>query len=138
MVTSSPTRTPPVSSAVFHLNPKSFLLMTVLAEAAIRTLPHGSLVAREMLSTSSPTLRFGTIQLPVAANGAEYATDVGDHHVTDLEMNGGVGRINRPCRNRGKWIDGGRHKAPTAKSLARFNIKEGRIVGFVGRNGKDR
>ena len=30
MVTSSPTRTPPVSSAAFHVNPKSFLLMTVL------------------------------------------------------------------------------------------------------------
>ena len=56
-MTSSPTRTPPASSAAFHVNPKSFLLMTVLAEAAIRTLPHGSLVAGEILSTSSSTLR---------------------------------------------------------------------------------
>ena len=53
METSSPTKTPPVSSAVFHVNPKSFVLMMLLAEAAIRTLPHGSLVAGEMLSTSS-------------------------------------------------------------------------------------
>jgi hypothetical protein len=45
------------SSAAFHVNPKSFLLMTVLAEATIRTLPHGSFVAGEMLSTSSSTLR---------------------------------------------------------------------------------
>lgn len=63
----------------------------------------------------------GFVQLQIAADGAEFAADVRDHHVTDLEINGGVGRIDRPCRNRGEWIDGGRHKAPFARSLARFN-----------------
>src|SRR5260221_870516 len=45
----------------------------------------------------------------------QIAADIGDHHVADLEMNGGVGRVDRPCRNRGEWIDGGRHKAPSCQ-----------------------
>ncbi len=77
----------------------------------------------------------GIIQLQIAANGTEFATDVGDHHVAHLEMNGRVGRVDRPGRNLGKWTDGGRHKAPSARSLTRFNGKEGRIAGFVGRKG---
>src|SRR5258708_15130279 len=45
----------------------------------------------------------------------QIAADIGDHHVADLEMNGGVGRVDRPCRNRGEWTDGGRHKAPSCQ-----------------------
>src|SRR5579862_7517055 len=41
-VTSSPTRNPPVSRVVFHVNPKSFLLIFVVADMPIRVLPHGS------------------------------------------------------------------------------------------------
>ena len=41
--TSSPTRKPPVSSAAFHVRPKSFRLSVRLASKPARTLPHGSL-----------------------------------------------------------------------------------------------
>src|SRR5258707_15739497 len=42
MVTSSPTRIPPVSSAVFQVKPKSLRLIFVVADTAIRVLPQGS------------------------------------------------------------------------------------------------
>src|ERR1700720_3634741 len=42
MVISSPTRIPPVSRAVFQVKPKSFRLIFVVAETAIRVLPQGS------------------------------------------------------------------------------------------------
>ena len=43
-MTSSPTRMPPVSSAAFHVRPKSLRLIFVLAEIATRVLPQGSFV----------------------------------------------------------------------------------------------
>jgi hypothetical protein len=43
-VASSPTRIPPVSRVAFHVKPKSFRLILVLAEIATRVLPQGSLV----------------------------------------------------------------------------------------------
>jgi len=52
-----------------------------------------------------PLRDIGIIQLQIAADGTEFATDVGDHHVAYLEMNGRVARSNRPGRNLGKWID---------------------------------
>src|SRR5882724_8666890 len=58
------------------------------------------------------------VQFQIAADSTEFAADIGDHHVAYLEMNGRVGRVDRPGRNRGEWIDGGRHKAPSARSLA--------------------
>jgi hypothetical protein len=54
----------------------------------------------------------GIVQLQIAADGSKLAADIRDHHVADLEMNGRVGRVDRPGRNRGEWIDRGRHKAP--------------------------
>ena len=74
----------------------------------------------------------GLVQLQIAADRAECAADVGNHRVADLEMNGRVGRVDRPGRNRREWIGGGKHKGLSAKSLARFNNKDGRIGGFVG------
>src|SRR5690242_21951890 len=41
--TSSPTRMPPVSSAAFHVRPKSLRLILVVAVQPILVLPHGSL-----------------------------------------------------------------------------------------------
>src|SRR5882762_880238 len=52
MVTSSPTRMPPVSRAAFQVKPKSFRLIFALAEIATRVLPHGSLVGGVGPSTS--------------------------------------------------------------------------------------
>src|SRR5258708_23427968 len=57
MVTSSPTRMPPVSRAAFQVSPKFFRLIFVLAEIATRVLPHGSLVGGVGPSTAKLTLR---------------------------------------------------------------------------------
>ena len=43
MVTSSPTRTPPVSRAVFQVSPKSLRLILAVAVRPMRVLPQGSL-----------------------------------------------------------------------------------------------
>jgi hypothetical protein len=37
----------------------------------------------------------GFVQVQIAANGAEFAVDGGDHHVADLEMHGGAERVNK-------------------------------------------
>jgi hypothetical protein len=42
IVTSSPTRNPPASSATFQFRPKSLRLIFAVAERPIRVLPHGS------------------------------------------------------------------------------------------------
>src|SRR6266853_3874483 len=57
MVTSSPTRMPPVSSAAFQVRPKSLRLILVVAEVAIRVLPQGSFVGGVGPSTAKVTLR---------------------------------------------------------------------------------
>src|SRR5262245_33073050 len=44
-VISSPTTTPPVSSALFQVRPKSLRLIVVVAVAPRLVLPHGSLIA---------------------------------------------------------------------------------------------
>ena len=46
MVTSSPTRMPPVSRAAFQVRPKSLRLIFVVAETATRVLPQGSFAGR--------------------------------------------------------------------------------------------
>src|SRR5208337_799406 len=57
IVTSSPTRMPPVSSAAFHVSPKSLRLIFVVAESPIRVLPQGSLPGAVGPSTLNNTLR---------------------------------------------------------------------------------
>src|SRR6266699_4796947 len=57
MVTSSPTRMPPVSSVAFQVKPKSLRLIFVVAEVAIRVLPQGSFVGGVGPSTANVTLR---------------------------------------------------------------------------------
>src|SRR5690348_1855098 len=57
MVTSSPTRIPPVSSAAFQVNPKSLRLIFVVADNPIRVLPHGSFVGSLGPSTVKVTGR---------------------------------------------------------------------------------
>src|ERR1700745_2260471 len=57
MVTSSPTRMPPVSSAAFQTRPKSFRLILVVAEIAIRVLPQGSFACGVSPSRAKVTLR---------------------------------------------------------------------------------
>ena len=57
MVTSSPTRMPPVSSAAFHVRPKSLRLIVVTAEIGTRVLPHGSFAGGVGPSTAKLTLR---------------------------------------------------------------------------------
>src|SRR5215472_16251275 len=57
MVTSSPTRMPPVSRAAFQVRPKSLRLIFVVAETAIRVLPQGSLLGGVGPSTANFTLR---------------------------------------------------------------------------------
>src|SRR4051794_18004432 len=76
----------------------------------------------------------GLVQLQITAEGSKFAADIRDH-VADLETNGRVGRVDRPGRNRGEWIDGGKYKTPSARSLASFNSKDGRIEGSIGRKG---
>src|SRR5580692_13144379 len=56
MVTSSPTRMPPVSRAAFQVNPKSLRLIFVVAETATRVLPHGSFAGGVGPSTAKRTL----------------------------------------------------------------------------------
>src|SRR5450631_815402 len=55
IATSSPTSTPPVSSAEFQESPKSFLLIFAVAESPIRVLPHGSLPGSLGPSTANVT-----------------------------------------------------------------------------------
>src|ERR1043166_1070250 len=50
------------------------------------------------------------VQHQITADSSKFAADIRDHHVVDLEMNGRVGRVDRPGRNRSEWIYGGRHK----------------------------
>src|SRR6266849_3859398 len=57
MVTSSPTRIPPVSSAAFQVRPKSLRSIFVVAVNPTRVLPHGSLAAAVGPSTVNTTLR---------------------------------------------------------------------------------
>src|SRR5882762_7988873 len=57
MVTSSPTRMPPVSSAVFQVRPKSLRLIFVVADTATRVFPQGSFVGGVGPSTEKSTLR---------------------------------------------------------------------------------
>ena len=52
---SSPTSTPPVSSAEFHVRPKSFRLILVVAERPMRVLPQGSLPGALGPSTAKVT-----------------------------------------------------------------------------------
>src|SRR5207244_8456801 len=57
MVTSSPTRTPPVSSAEFHVSPNSLRLIFVVAVNPRRVLPHGSFAGALGPSMMKVTLR---------------------------------------------------------------------------------
>src|SRR5215471_19182870 len=52
---SSPTRTPPVSSAAFQVSPKSLRLILAAAEAPILALPYGSFSSGDGPSTSKMT-----------------------------------------------------------------------------------
>ena len=59
--TSSPTRTPPVSSAAFHESPKSFRLIVMPASNAALDEPHGSLavpnyVTGSVISLATPRI----------------------------------------------------------------------------------
>jgi hypothetical protein len=56
VVTSSPTRMPPVSRAAFQVNPKSLRLIFMVAETATRVLPHGSSAGGVGPSTAKRTL----------------------------------------------------------------------------------
>src|SRR6266850_234942 len=55
MDTSSPTTTPPLSRVAFHFTPKSWRLILVLAVAALRVFPQGSLRGAVGPSTSRTT-----------------------------------------------------------------------------------
>src|SRR6267154_2298500 len=113
MVTSSPTRIPPVSSAVFHVRPKSLRLIFVVADTATRVLPQGSFVGGVGPSTEKSTLRVTPrmVRSPSTASSpsrtrlmrvdfkdsvGKLALHVGDHHVLDLEFGNGVSRVNIP------------------------------------------
>jgi hypothetical protein len=56
MVTSSPTRIPPVSRAAFRVKPKSLRLILVLAEIPIRVFPQGILGRRRWPFHRKPDL----------------------------------------------------------------------------------
>ena len=57
MVTSSPTRRPPLSSAAFQVRPKSLRLILVVADTPTRVLPHGSFAGGVGPSAEKTTLR---------------------------------------------------------------------------------
>src|SRR6266567_1161006 len=76
MVTSSPTRMPPVSSTEFQVNPKSLRLIFVVAETAIRVLPHGSFALGVGPSMVKSTLRVTAriVRSPSAASSPSRTT----------------------------------------------------------------
>src|SRR5690348_18109264 len=57
IVTSSPTRMPPVSNAAFQVRPKSLRLNFVVADKPLRVLPHGSFPGSDGPSTANVTFR---------------------------------------------------------------------------------
>src|SRR5262249_42982969 len=74
MVTSSPTRIPPVSSAAFQVRPKSLRLILVVAANPTRTLPHGSLAGAVGPSTAN------TVDCQLACNPKFPVVDA-DHSI---------------------------------------------------------
>src|ERR1700745_4118246 len=91
MVTSSPTRMPPVSSAAFQLRPKSFRLILVVAEIAIRVLPQGSFIGGVGPSTANVTLRVTprTVRSPSTFNSPSPTT------LISLDLKDKVGNFSR-------------------------------------------
>src|SRR5437773_202275 len=84
IVTSSPTATPPASSAWFQVRPKSLRLIFVVACAPARVLPHGSFISGVGPSTSRTTGRVTpcrvrsplTLYRPVPAGSILVETNV--------------------------------------------------------------
>src|ERR1700675_722406 len=89
MVTSSHTRNPPVSRAVFHVNPKSFRLIFVVADMPIRVLPHGSVAGAVGPSTANATLRV----TPRMARFPSTVSSPSPLGLTRVELNDKIGNV---------------------------------------------
>src|SRR5215468_10559 len=99
MVTSSPTRMPPVSSAAFQLNPKSFRLIFVLAETATRVLPQGSLLGG--VGPSTAKLTFRVTPWMVSSPSTDNSPSLTIRILLDLKVRVGTFRHQRNRRSSG-------------------------------------
>ncbi len=92
-MTSSPTKTPPLSSAAFQVRPKSLRLIFVVADTATRVLPQGSLAGGVGPSAVKTTLRVTsrTVRSPSMDSSPSRTTlireDLKDIEGTSLRRN---------------------------------------------------
>src|SRR5437588_11760380 len=89
MVTSSPTRMPPVSSAAFQVKPKSLRLILVVADTATRVLPHGSFVGGVGPSTEKTTF----LVTPRIVKSPSTASSPSRTSLTLVDLNDNVGNF---------------------------------------------
>jgi len=104
MVTSSPTRMPPVSSAAFQFRPNSLRLILVLAARPRRVFPQGSLAGGVGPSTVNTTLRV----TPRIVSSPATANSPSPTRLMRVELNDSVGTFSTSSAYGGR-IDRGLH-----------------------------